>query len=160
MPIRGAEDALEVIESDSGTRALEALLRYIFATRDDIAPEGLKTMVAHHLAENKGDKVMSLAQRLIQEGMEKGMEKGMQEGMQKGMQEGKQEGRREGLQEGIQQSIVDILETRFDIIRTAIIEKIASVNNIMILRSLHKKAVTAESLEQFEKTMHRILDWK
>ena len=45
--------------------------------------------------------MMTLAEKLFQEGMEKGMEKGLTEGMERGLVEGMEKGMSEGLEKGL-----------------------------------------------------------
>lgn len=53
-----------------------------------------------------GDKIMTLAEQLIDEGMAKGIQKGRQEGLQEGHQKGKLEVAERLLSEGIELTFV------------------------------------------------------
>ncbi|MBF0121176.1 MAG: Rpn family recombination-promoting nuclease/putative transposase [Desulfobacterales bacterium] len=119
----------EVIDSDTGIKSLEALLRYIFSAREDILPEKLKELVENNLSKHKGGIVMTVAERLMQQGA---------------LQDAKE-------------SVIEVLEAKFNSVNRSIAEKIEQIGNIAILKSLRKKAVNIESLAQFEMLMNQAL---
>lgn len=57
----------------------DTIFIYIFATRDDVTVEALETK----LTEEGRKRVMTIAERLREEGMEKGMEEGIEKGMER-----------------------------------------------------------------------------
>ncbi|MCL4180338.1 MAG: transposase, partial [Verrucomicrobia bacterium] len=78
-------------------------------------------------------------------------------GRQEGRQEGRLEGRREGLREGVitarQKAVLDALEIRFGPAPDLIRRSIESVQDEARLRSLHRIAIQATSLEAFAREL-------
>jgi len=81
-------------------------------------------------------KEASIVQDWINEGMEKGMEKGQIK--------------------TLQEDILDVLAERFGLIKKGIGKKIMSVNDPLVLKSLHKKSVKVASLEEFARSLEEI----
>ena len=63
-------------------------------------------------------------------------------------------GIKKGIQQGILQStreaVIDILELRFEVVPESIVNRLNEINDPSILKILHRKAVKANSLEEFE----------
>jgi hypothetical protein len=74
----------------------------------------------------------------------------------------KEEGRKQGLQQGMLQrsreDIVEILETRFEIVPSTITERVYTISDLSILKYLHKKAVTVESLNEFKDLLKQVAE--
>ena len=83
---------------------------------------------------------MTLADQLREEGLQEGLQKGLERGLQY-------------LQEGLQEGIVEVLEIRFGQIADGLRETITSVQDVVRLRSLHKAAIQASSLEDFSQSL-------
>ena len=88
---------------------------------------------------------MTLAERLHKEGFDKGIQQGLEQGLQKGM-----------LQQS-REAVIDILEMRFEIIPRSILVIINEINEPLILKTLHKKAVTVKSLDEFRHLIDLIM---
>ena len=73
-------------------------------TKDDIEVEEMEK-VAKEESFERGELIMSIAEKLREEGMEKGIKKGIEKGIEKGKEEGKLEERKE--------LIIEILNQRF-----------------------------------------------
>jgi predicted transposase YdaD len=69
--------------------------------------------------------------------------------LQKGHQKGRQEGRQEGKQEGVRESIVETLQVRFERVAPELIAILEQIQELQVLRDIHKLAVTASSLTAF-----------
>ena len=75
-----------------------------------------------------------------------------------GIQEGIQQGIQQGILNNSREDVIDILEVRFGSPPGSITQIINSIDEISILKILHKKAVTTGSLNEFEavlKDIHR-----
>ena len=62
---------------------------------------------------------------------------------------GIEKGLKQGIQQGIQQSVIDTLEVRFEVVPRSIAEAVEGIEDVSVLKMLHKKAVTIGSLEEF-----------
>ncbi|ACN99035.1 conserved hypothetical protein [Sulfurihydrogenibium azorense Az-Fu1] len=71
-------------------------------------------------------------------------------GIGKAFKERKEKFIKEGLQQGLQEALIELLELRFGNIGGDIKNKIKSIENIETLKSLHKKAVIINSIEELE----------
>jgi len=67
----------------TGLQYLETLLRYLFSTLEDIDLLEIKGMVEKEITEEQGGFIMTLAEKLRNEGKEQGMQQGMQQGAKK-----------------------------------------------------------------------------
>ena len=77
-------EALELIEKvkekDQVTYYVAACIRYILSVRSDISEKEMK-QIAEQISIEGGELVMSVAERLRQEGIEEGKEEGIEDGM-------------------------------------------------------------------------------
>jgi predicted transposase YdaD len=68
-------------------------------------------------------------------------------------EEGLQKGRQEGLQKGLQDGILEALQIRFGQIPEGLAEAIRQVLEEAHLRTLHRAAIQADSIENFAKNL-------
>jgi predicted transposase YdaD len=74
----------------------------------------------------------------------------LQRGREEGREEGRQEGRQEGMVQGAADLLLQALEVRFGDVPTALLEKIRQCQDVAVLRTLLKQALTAGSLEELQ----------
>lgn len=65
------------------------------------------------------------------------------------LQKGQQKGRQEGRQEGVRESIIETLQLRFEGATPELIATLEQIQELQVLRDIHKLAVTATSLTAF-----------
>ncbi|MCP4133491.1 MAG: Rpn family recombination-promoting nuclease/putative transposase [bacterium] len=75
----------DILDSEGGLRCFEAILRYVFSTVEDITAEKLRTVTEKSLSHKKGEFVMTLAEKLKNEGIQIGKEQGYKLGHQEGL---------------------------------------------------------------------------
>ena len=78
---------LRTVSGESRRTMLQYLIEVV-----DVSKEALLEAVHRSLPVEEGEFIMTLGERLREEGMHQGMQQGMQQGRQQGMQEGIQEG--------------------------------------------------------------------
>jgi flagellar biosynthesis/type III secretory pathway protein FliH len=100
------------------------------------------------LGSEDGEKMMTIAEQLIQQGIEKGIQQGMQQGIEKGIQQERLRSKKEDL--------IDALEAKFDIIPKSMYSEIEAIEEVRLLATLLKKAVKAGSLGEFEKVLKEV----
>jgi hypothetical protein len=83
-------------------------------------------------------------------GIEKGIILGRQEGLQQGIQKGIQQGIQLGTLQKSRDMVIDILENRFQSVPKKLVEKIQALDDTRLLSKLFKKAISIESLVEFE----------
>ncbi len=70
-------------------------------------------------------------------------------------------GIKKGIQQGILQKaredVVEILEVHFDVVPGSIVKTINGIDDPSVLKMLHKKAATVDSLEGFKRVMERAM---
>ena len=76
-----------------------------------------------------------------------------QEWKQQGLQEGRREGLQQGLVESARTSVLDVLETRFGRVPLTIQATVNRLDDPGLLRALHKQAILASSLAEFERVL-------
>ncbi|HEX9708502.1 MAG TPA: Rpn family recombination-promoting nuclease/putative transposase [Candidatus Thermoplasmatota archaeon] len=111
---------------------------YILNAREEVATDELAETVRDMLPGDEGERVMATVADQLRE-----------------------EGRREGLQQGLQQgaaatardAVVEVLETRFGPLPEPLRERIDGVEDLEVLRRLHKAALTTASIEAFREAL-------
>ena len=70
-------------------------------------------------------------------------------------------GIKKGIQQGIQQNareaVIEILEVHFDVVPGSIIKTINGIDDPSVLKMLHKKAATVDSLEGLKRVMKMVM---
>ncbi len=84
----------------------------------------------------------------IDDWITEGIEKGMQQGLQQGIQQGIQQSRKEHLQTA-KDDVLEVLLIRFSKLPKTLVKRIKSIDDLMILKNLHRQAITSESLAKF-----------
>ncbi|WP_071190910.1 hypothetical protein [Trichormus sp. NMC-1] len=72
---------------------------------------------------------------------------------QEGIEEGLEEGRQLGVLQTSQDSVIEVLETRFGELPTSIIDAVNNINDLSVLKTLHKRAISIPSLSEFEQLL-------
>ncbi len=108
-------------------------IQYIFEVRSDLEPEELKKLVEDNISASKGGELMTIAEKLRQEGRKKG--------------------RKEGGVEMVKENIIDVLEVKFGRVPSHIAEKIHSGDDLSFLKSLHKKSILINELHEIEEML-------
>ncbi len=78
----------DLSEKETGLQYFECLVKYIFSNVEDITPEEFQSIVSNTLSEDKGGLIMTLAEKLRNEGLQKGLQKGLEQGLEQGLLEG------------------------------------------------------------------------
>ncbi|MBC7326103.1 MAG: hypothetical protein H5T99_12455, partial [Moorella sp. (in: Bacteria)] len=89
-----------------------------------------------------------IVQDWINEGFQKGMEKGIEKGIEQGIEQGQVK--------AIREDIIDVLSERFGVVKKGIGAKLAAIDDLAVLRSLHRKSIKVESLEEFARLLEEI----
>ena len=97
------------------------------------------------LSKEKGDQVMTLAEKLRMEGKLEGQ----REGRLEGKREGKREGKLEGALQEAREAVVDVISVRFGSASIFIIEALENLNDISVLKKLRRDALKAETEQDF-----------
>jgi predicted transposase/invertase (TIGR01784 family) len=113
----------ELSKKKTGLQYFESLVKYVFSHVDDITVDKMQAIVHNALLEDKGEYIVTLAEKLRKQGLEQGLEQGLFEAVEL----------------GISIKFEDTEETR------AIIEKIKKVKNIGLLKALKESLKTANS---------------
>lgn len=79
---------VDLSEKQTVPQYFETVFRYIINNIDDVSADDLTRIVKASLSEKQGAFVMTLAEKLRQEGFEKGIQQGIQQGVQQGFIEG------------------------------------------------------------------------
>ena len=75
----------------------------------------------------------------------------------RGIQQGIQQGIEQGVLQNAREAVVDILEVRFGNVPQSMVQRIHAMEDLDLLKMLHRKAATVPSLEEFEATLDRKL---
>jgi len=143
---------------------IETVLKYIVNTASisEVSIEDLEKALDEAAPDKGGDIMPTIAEALIEQGVQKGMKQGLQQGVQQGMEKGVQQGMEQGVQQGLlrkaREDIFEILEARFDVVPRSVIESVGTIEDLLFLKVLLKKAATADSIEQYKQIMKELMD--
>ncbi len=73
------------------------------------------------------------------------------------LEEGVQKGIHQGVLQNAREAVIENLEVHFDVVPTSIVKIIKGIDDPSILKVLHKKAATVNSLEEFKGVVERAL---
>lgn len=78
---------------------------------------------------------------------------GIQQGIEQGIQQGIEQGIEQGILKNSRENVIEILVVRFTSIPDALEQVVGDIEDLAVLKMLHKKAATVSSLEEFEKLL-------
>jgi len=117
----------DLSEKRTGMEYIETILRYIVnaAPTDNIGREDLRAAVDEALPHRGGEIMPTIADEWIKEGMQ------------------------QGFLQALREVLIEVLEDRFETVSQTLRKSLRDINDPDVLRSLHKKALRATSLEEF-----------
>ena len=132
----------------TGMEYIETVLKYIVNTASisEVSIEDLEKALDEASPDKGGDIMPTIAEALIEQGVQRGIKQGLQQGVQ------------QGLLRKAREDIFEILEARFDIVPRSVIESIGTIEDLLFLKVLLKKAATADSIEQYKQIMKELMD--
>ena len=139
----------DLMNKRSGLEYLETVLRYVASGSDHIREEEIKRGLDQVLREKEGNIMPTVAEQWIEQGMQRGMQQGMKQGMQQGMQQ--------GILQASRGALIEVLEDRFETVSQTLRNRLKKINDPDVLKSLHKKALHAVSLEAFKDEIEALL---
>ena|GEM_PF-2927232 len=83
-----------------------------------------------------------IVRRWIDEGKKEGIEKGIEQGIKKGIEK--------GILKMAREAVLDALEIRFGLVSPSVLKAIMVIEEPFLLKSLHKKAMTAATVDEFK----------
>ncbi len=145
----------EVLEIDGGQEYWKTTMIYLMTGAPGIDLDKLKETASRTVSPEKGEEIMTIAEKLIRQGEERGIQKGIEKGIAKGLAKGLVKGIYQGKLEAARQSVIEVLEVRFDEIPWDIRENILDINNLEFLEELHKVSIRCENLEAFQNILNQ-----
>ena len=76
----------DLSEKETGLQYFETLIKYIFSNVEDITTKEFQSIISDTLSKDKGDMIMTLAEKLKNEGRQQGLEQGLEQGLQEGIE--------------------------------------------------------------------------
>ncbi|MFM6438558.1 MAG: hypothetical protein ACKPGW_26805 [Microcystis panniformis] len=99
---------------------------------------------------------MPLVSNMELRGIERGKEIGKEIGELRGIERGKEIGKEIGALEKSRDDIKTVLTVRFGEISSEIEQRLSNINNVALLEEILKLSVTANSLEEFKRSLAEI----
>lgn len=131
----------EILNTENGLNCLKVLIKYIFSNVEDLTTEQFQTIVTGVLSKDKGEMVMTLAERLInqgrKQGLRQGIELGEEKGLKRGIELGEEKGHKQGLLEGIEFAVIIKFGDTND--SKLLMKKIGNIKDINRLKALKGK---------------------
>lgn len=131
---------VQLSEKETVPQYVETVFRYIINNIDDVSVDDLTTIVKESLSEKQGEIVMTLAEKLREEGFEKGIREGIQQGMQQGMEQGMQQ----GLIEGIELAI----SFKFPADAFKIVPLVCQIKDLNVLKAIKAAVVSTKTADE------------
>ncbi len=116
----------ELVEKKTGMEYIESVLRYIFHTVEEMGVEELKPIVAENLSSEKGEWVMTLAEKI----------------------------KNEGIQQGLLEGIAALIEIKFGQSGLKLLPEIGKIANTDRLRQIKEVIKAAREVQELEKTLY------
>ena len=74
--------------------------------------------------------------------------------LEKRFQDGQRKGIEQGIEQGLRESILDVLEIRFDLLKTdPLSARIAAIDDLQRLKQLHRAAIQVSGLDEFRRRL-------
>lgn len=126
----------DLSERQRGLEYIEVILRYIVnaGPEENISYEAIRSAVEEALSYKGGEELRTVADSLIEQGMQQGMLQYARE------------------------ALLESLEVRFEVVPQSIVRRIDEIEELSLLKILHKKSVVVESLEQFKEFLAKIME--
>jgi len=112
----------------------ETMIRYIINAQTEIDKKRLNEIILETVPKERGEKIMSIAEQLINEGIQKGLSQGLSQGLLNGLTEG----------------IEGILDIKFGTSGEEVISKIKEIRDINKLEELKKQIKYAKSIDDLK----------
>jgi hypothetical protein len=63
---------------------------------------------------------------------------------------------RDGMIKGTRESVIEVLETRFEVVPAQLSDRLEEIKDIAVLKRLHKQSITIASIQEFERLLDEI----
>jgi predicted transposase YdaD len=123
-----------LVEKETGMQYIETVIRYVLSTVENMGAEDLKTVVEQTLSPEKGELVMTLAERL--------------------RNEGKQQGIQQGIQQGLLEGIAALMEVKFGESGMKLLPEIAKIEDAGRLRQIKEAIKVSLEIQEIEKMLY------
>ncbi len=119
--------------------------------------DSLKNIVDTSLSPEKGEDIMSTAEKLFNEGLQQGVQQGIRQGVQQGIQQGVQQGIQQGVQQGLYQGLLDAIDMGLSLKYGAkglkLLPEIAKIKDIAKLKAIKEAIKIAKNISEIEVVM-------
>ena len=123
-----------LLEKQTGLQYIEIIIRYILKTADNMTVSDLKNVVEKNLSFKQGEMIMTLAEKIKQEGVQEGIQQGIQQGI------------RQGLIEAIEMG----LQLRFGAEGYRLLPKIYKIEDVHALRAVKDAVRSMENIDEIK----------
>jgi predicted transposase/invertase (TIGR01784 family) len=137
----------EVRRTPYGLRAFALVLRYMYHAARDLDPGEIRALVKGATTPEIEEEMLSLADKLMEQGRQEGLQKGLQKGLQEGLQKGLQEGLQEGLQKGRAETVLKLLKLKFRKVPQSVAARVRAGSEAELDRWI-ERVLTARSLAE------------
>ena len=118
-----------------------------------VLPEEMEQQFDDAMIQIKEEQNMKYIASYEKRWLERGIQQGIQQGIkqaQEAQQQAQQIWQRLGKLETAREDVLDIIGVRFEQIPYVVIEAIRGIEDLSLLKELHKKAATVSSLEEYQ----------
>ena len=134
-----------LIKKKTGLAYIETVLRYIFHTVEGMSVDELKPVVEQNLSIEKGGLIMTLADKIRDEGVQQGVQQGIRQGVQQGIQQ--------GVQQGLLEGIEALIEIKFGERGLKLFPAIAKIADAVRLRQIKEVIKASREFQDVEKVI-------
>ncbi|HHY97133.1 MAG TPA: hypothetical protein GX509_00150 [Firmicutes bacterium] len=93
----------------------------------------------------------------VQDWINEGRRRGLAEGIRKGVEQGIEKGIEKGEILALQNAILDVLEERFGMVDEGLGRQLRAVDDLKLLKSLHRMSIKALSVDDFRAEIAKTL---
>ncbi len=129
----------ELLEIEEGKDYWITTMIYLMTGATGIGLDTLKETASRMVSPEKGEEIMTIAEKLIRQGEERGIQKGEKQGEIK----------------RARQSVLEVLEVRFGEIPWDIRADIYRIDNLSFLELLLKESIRSKDLEAFRSVLEQ-----
>ena len=126
----------QLLNQDTGLRYLETVLRYLLNTLEEADLHEIKEIANTTLSPDQEEIIMTIAEKLRQEGYQQGTE--------------------QGSRQKAREDILEVLQAKFDDVHPALSKKVHNINELDLLKSLLQTAARCSSLKEFESAVNKV----
>jgi hypothetical protein len=118
-----------------------------------VLPEALEQGFKKTIHEYEEAQKMRYATSVERLALQEGIEQGIAQGLERDLEQRLGQGLEQGVLQKAREAVIEVLEIRFESLPKVTVEQIQKLSKVELLTKLHRQAVLAPSLVEFQQAM-------